>query len=84
MPDTLGKKLGKLKKILKELDSVVVAYSGGVDSTFLLKVAVDTLGAENTLACISAGVVEPKHVLKRAKKIAKDFGVRLQTIDSDE
>jgi uncharacterized protein len=29
-------------------------------------------------------VVEPKHVLKRAKKIARDFGVRLQTIDTDE
>jgi uncharacterized protein len=84
MPDTLNKKFDSLKKILKELDSVVVAYSGGVDSTFLLKAAVDTLGAKNVLACISAGVVEPKHVLRRAKKIAKDFGVRLQTIDADE
>jgi hypothetical protein len=55
-----------------------------VDSTLLLKVAVDTLGDKNVLACISAGVVEPKHVLKRAKKIAKTLGVRLQTIDADE
>jgi len=77
-------KYRSLKQILKKLRSVVVAYSGGVDSTFLLKVAVDTLGAENVLACISAGVVEPKHVLKRAKKIARDFGVRLLTIDVDE
>jgi uncharacterized protein len=80
----LNLKYEKLKAILKELESVVVAYSGGVDSTFLLKVAVDNLGAKNVLACISAGVVEPKHVLKRAKKIAKDFGVRLETIDIDE
>jgi uncharacterized protein len=42
------------------------------------------LGVENVLACISAGVVEPKHVLKRAKRIANDLGVRLQTIDIDE
>jgi uncharacterized protein len=84
MPDTLDRKFGLLKRILKELESVVVAYSGGVDSTFLLKSAVDTLGISNVLACISAGVVEPKHVFKRAKKIANGLGVRLQTIDIDE
>jgi uncharacterized protein len=84
MPDTLDRKFGLLKRILRELESVVVAYSGGVDSTFLLKAAVDTLGVKNVLACISAGVVEPKHILKRAKKITKELGVRLQTIDTDE
>ena len=42
-------KLDKLKKMLLELGSVVVAYSGGVDSNFLLKVAKDTLG-ENVIA----------------------------------
>lgn len=84
MPASLNKKYESLKRILEKLQSVVVAYSGGVDSTFLLKVAVDTLGAKNVLACISAGVVEPKHVLKRAKKIAGQLHVRLRTIDTDE
>ena len=84
MADALGKKFKNLQKILEKLESVVVAYSGGVDSTLLLKVAVDTLGSENVLACISAGVVEPKHVLRRAKKIAKIIGVRLQSIDTEE
>ena len=37
-------RLSKLEEILKEMDSVAVAFSGGVDSTFLLKVAADTLG----------------------------------------
>ncbi len=80
----LEDKYKKLKKSLAELGKVLVAYSGGVDSTFLLKVAVDTLGADNVLACISAGVVEPKHVLQRAKKFARDLGVRLEIIDTDE
>ena len=84
MTGELQRKYDTLKKILKDLGSVVVAYSGGVDSTLLLKVAVDTLGDKNVLACISAGVVEPKHVLQRAKKIAKTLCVRLQTIDADE
>ena len=84
MTGELQRKYDTLKKILKDLGSVVVAYSGGVDSTLLLKVAVDTLGDKNVLACISAGVVEPKHVLQRAKKIAKTLRVRLQTIDADE
>jgi pyridinium-3,5-biscarboxylic acid mononucleotide sulfurtransferase len=84
MAGNLKPKYDALKKILKELGSVVVAYSGGVDSTLLLKVAVDTIGDKNVLACISAGVVEPKHVLRRAKKIAKTIGVRLLTIDADE
>jgi uncharacterized protein len=80
----LEDKYKKLKKSLTELGKVLVAYSGGVDSTFLLKVAVDTLGAENVLACISAGVVEPKHVLQRAKGFAGDLEVRLKIIDTDE
>jgi uncharacterized protein len=81
---SLDNKYNALQKILRELGKVVIAYSGGVDSTFLLKAAVDALGAQNVLACISAGVAEPKHVLERAERIAKDFGVRLVTIDTAE
>jgi len=40
---TAEEKLKKLKQLLKEMGSLVLAYSGGVDSTFLLKVAADTL-----------------------------------------
>jgi len=45
----LQEKYNSLQQALKGLGKVVVAYSGGVDSTFLLKAAVDTLGVENVL-----------------------------------
>jgi uncharacterized protein len=80
----IEQKYSSLKSILSSLGKVVVAYSGGVDSTFLLKAAVDTLGAANVLACISAGAVEPKHVLERAGRLSAAFGVRLLRIDADE
>lgn len=77
-------KYQKLQDIIRNLRNVVVAYSGGVDSTFLLKAAVGTLGAENVLACISAGAVEPSNQLDRAQKLTNQIGVRLQIIDNDE
>lgn len=80
---TLQQKYDSLKGILQKLGKVVVAYSGGVDSTCLLKVAVDTLGAQNVLACISAGASEPSHQLDRARALARDMGVELQTVETD-
>jgi len=69
--------------LLRGYGKVLIAYSGGVDSTFLLKAAVDTLGAENVLACMSVGVIEPRGVAERAERIAKELGVRLLSIDAD-
>jgi uncharacterized protein len=83
MPKLEGK-YKKLKKSLAELGRVVVAYSGGVDSTFLLKVAVDTLGAENVLACIGVSPSLAKSQYRQAVKIAKDIGATLRIIELDE
>ena len=80
----LEQKNQRLGQILTDLGRVVVAYSGGVDSAFLLKSAVDTLGAENVLACISAGDSEPSHQLKRAAALAAEMGVELRTVETDE
>ena len=80
----LEQKNQKLQEVLTDLGKIVVAYSGGVDSAFLLKAAVDTLGADNVLACISAGDSEPSHQLARAAALAKDIGVELRTVDTDE
>jgi len=80
----LQEKYNSLQQILKKLGKVVIAYSGGVDSTFLLKVAVDTLGAENILACIAKGPSLPQSQYARAIKMAKNMGVEVETIKPDE
>ncbi len=77
-------KYDSLQQILKKLGKVVVAYSGGVDSTFLLKVAVDTLGAENVLACIATGASLPQSQYSWAIEAAKNMGVKVQTVEPNE
>jgi len=81
---TLQEKHSLLEEILRGLGRVVVAYSGGVDSTFLLKAAVDALGAGNVLACMSVGPSEPSHLLERAGGVARSLGVEMMTIEAGE
>lgn len=77
-------KISKLKNILKDLKSVVVAYSGGLDSTFLLKFAVDTLGEKNVLAVTARSETYPVSEYNEAKALAKNIGAKLVTIRTDE
>ena len=80
----LTEKHESLQGILRDLHRVVVAYSGGVDSTFLLKAAVDTLGADNVLACMSVGPSEPSNQLEKASGIARSIGVEMMTVEAGE
>lgn len=77
------KKLDELKKTLKGLGSVLVAFSGGVDSSFLLKVAKDVLD-ENVIAVTADSQTYPSSELKGAKKIARKLGVEHIVITTDE
>jgi len=73
-----------LQRILTEMNKVVIAYSGGVDSTFLLKAAIDTLGKANVLAAIAAGSSLPKDQLASALQLASEIGAQVITVEPAE
>lgn len=76
-------KLIKLKEILMGMESVVIGFSGGVDSTFLLKVAKDTLG-ENVMAITASSSTFPQREMKEALSFADNIGVPHMIIRSEE
>jgi uncharacterized protein len=77
-------KYNSLKEILRSFDRVIVAYSGGVDSTMLLKASVDVLGAENVLAFISVGSSLPESQRLAAVTRAEKMGVKIREITTGE
>ncbi|OGP77670.1 MAG: TIGR00268 family protein [Deltaproteobacteria bacterium RBG_16_49_23] len=84
MNSELKTKIEKLKEIFQSMGKVLVAFSGGVDSTFLLKMARDTLGAENVLAVTALSPLYPERELKGAEKMAREIGVNHRLIESNE
>jgi pyridinium-3,5-biscarboxylic acid mononucleotide sulfurtransferase len=76
-------KVEKIQSMLRSMGSVIVAYSGGIDSTLMLKLAHDTLG-ERALGITAVSASMPEQEQQEAVEIARGIGARLELIHSDE
>ena len=82
-PLSLEHKLHHLREIFAAMDSVLVAYSGGIDSTVVLKVAHDQL-LDRAVGVTAISPTFPAIELETATRVAKEIGVRHELIETDQ
>ncbi len=82
-PTALEKEAALVEWLRRE-GSVLIGFSGGVDSAYLACIAIDALGAENVLAVIGRSASYPVEQWTRAREVADRFGVPVLELDTDE
>jgi uncharacterized protein len=80
---SLEEKEKKLEGVLRGIGSAVVAFSGGVDSSYLAFMAKKVLGARAVAGCATSPTY-PSFELEEAKRVAQEIGIELRIIESDE
>jgi len=84
LPEALLEKYARLQTIFKDIGRTLVAYSGGVDSTLVARIAFDVLGAENTLAVIAISPSLGRDEERDAFDVLDEIGLPYQTIQTKE
>ncbi|MEE9294006.1 MAG: ATP-dependent sacrificial sulfur transferase LarE [Phycisphaerae bacterium] len=80
----LDQKLDRMKEIIRSLKSVAVAFSAGVDSTFVLRVAIDCLGRENAVAVTSNSDSLARAEFEETVDLTERLGAEHVVIETDE
>ncbi|GIX06785.1 MAG: adenine nucleotide alpha hydrolase [Candidatus Poribacteria bacterium] len=83
LDEGLAKKYRRLQERIRELGPMLIAFSGGVDSTLLAKVAHDVLG-EDAMAVIADSESLPRRELREAIRLAEEIGVRYRVVRARE
>jgi len=82
--ESITPKHQRLASLLREMKRVVVAFSAGVDSTLVLKVALDTWGRENVLAATGVSPSLARRELESVKELARLMDAPLELVGTDE